>query len=456
MMAPSWRLGLASMVAAAWMLPAALRAQGSRTCDVVVDSTLGVGRKVDIGQGRFRFYAGGGVWAHCKGQITKMHSDSVAWYPEFDRFDMVGGVTFRDSAVNLNSQRATYVLNQERLDAYGNAVLRNLVTGSVLTGPTITYLRRAQGVRDSAELIAPNRPTVRYLAVGDTAGAPPWVITSDRLRLVGNTEAWAGGNVRIRREDFDAHSDSARLNVDAGGGRLVGHARVEGSGGGTQPDAAGYTLTGRNIDFKIDGKKLTWVQAEDSSLATSADWRLSADTIAFDIENDQVQGGEAWGDSLTSTASSVGQTITADSLVIAAPDQQLTEVRGIGAARAVAKRDSTDADPDWVVGDTVIARFDSTGGGRRGLVGLAALGKAGARYRVYEADQPTKLAGIDYSRGDRITAHFTGAAIERVDVAGNADGVYLQVPATTADSTAPKAPAADSVATPRPGTGGGG
>jgi hypothetical protein len=30
------------------------------------------------------------------------------------------------------------------------------------------------------------------------------------------------------------------------------------------------------------------------------------------------------------------------------------------------------------------------------------------------------------------------------------------VPATTADSTAPKAPAADSVATPRPGTGGGG
>ena len=205
-------------------------------------------------------------------------------------------------------------------------------------------------------------------------------------------------------------------------GRLVGHARVTGG------DSAGFTLDGRVIDYRLDDRVLTWVQAQGNADATADQWRIVADTIQFDLLNNQIERGNAWGNSNHPRAISLINTITADSLAIDAPGQQLSEVRGIGAARATARGDSLDTEPDWVVGDTVVAHFDSTGTGRRVLSGLEAHGSARARYRVYPESDPTGPPDISYSRGQTIIALFVADRVQRVEVIGQTDGVYLESP----------------------------
>lgn len=446
----SGRAGASFAAFLAAVLAPPLWAQGVQTCTVVVDSTGGSGRQVDIGGGKFRIYAGGGVRAHCKGQSTRMASDSVAYDPNFNRWDMIGHVMFQDSTTHLTADRSSYFLGDERLEAYGNARLENLATHSILTGPELTYRRAVAGVRDSADLTACQRPTIHYQATPDSAGAEPYVIVADCVHMAGGARAWAGGHVTIDRSDFKGRADSATLDTDGGRGRLIGHATVSG-------DSAAYTLDGRTIDYRLKDRQLTWVQANGGALATSVDWHLAADTIQLDIDSDQVQSGAAWGDSTRPRAVSARQTILADSLAILSPGQLLKAVRGIGTAQATSQQDSTDTDADWMAGDTVVAQFGAAADGHRSLDRLVATGNARARYRVFaEGEVPgpgVKPAGINYSRGVRIVARFLGDQVKTVDVAGKADGVYLErQPAKAApkDSTA-----ADSSAA-KPKRGGGG
>ena len=396
--------------------------QGARTCEVVIDRTGGQGRQIERAPGVYHIFQGGGVWAHCRGQATRMYADSVAYYQDQGRLDMTGHVEFRDSTAELRSERASYFLGDERLDAFGSARLRNLETGSTLNGPNVAYRRKAAGIRDTAELTATRRPTIEY-HVADAAGAEPYVIVGDRVRLRGNTSAWVAGMVTIDRSDFHAKADSAELDTGAGNGRLVGQAQVEGA------DSAGYTLTGRAIGFRLADDQLTWVQAEDDAESVSSAWRVVADTIQFDLVANRIQRGNAWGDSIRPQAVSSTNTITGDSLAILAPDQQLAVVRAIGRALASARRDSLDEETDWVAGDTVIAHFDSSATGSRALVALEALENARTQYRVYEEDGVT-LAGISYSRGNRILARFRGEALDKVHVWGQMDGVYLEAAGT--------------------------
>lgn len=399
--------------------PSVARAQGSRTCEVVIDRTGGVGRQVDIGGGLYHIYQSGGVWARCRGQETRMYADSVAYYQERGRLDMTGHVEFRDSTAELTAARASYFLTDERLEAYQNAVLRNRETGSRLTGPNLTYRRKAQGLRDTTELTATRRPTIEYRAPGDSAGAEPYVIVGDRVRMLGNARAWVGGAVTIDRSDFHATADSAQLDTEAGHGRLVGHAQVEGA------EDAGFRLAGRTVSFRLDDGALTWVQAEERAESVSEEWRVVADTIQFDLAEDRIQQGSAWGDSIRPRAASRTSTIAGDSLHIHAPDQRLERVRAIGAGRATARRDSTDQESDWVAGDTVVALFVPGADDARVIERIEALGDARTRYRIYEADGAT-LAGINYSRGARIVARFRNEELDEVHVWGQTDGVYLE------------------------------
>jgi hypothetical protein len=409
-------LAYAAVLAAVTAAP--LGAQASRTCFVIVDRTGGSQRQVDVGRGYVHWYAGGGVWARCRGEPTRWYSDSVAWYQDLDRFDMIGNVDFRDATVELTAERAAYYLVQERLDASGSAHLRNVVTGSRLRGPIINYYRQAAGIRDTAVLAASRRPEIEYRSVRDSAAAEPYLIVADRVEFRGNSAARAWGRVTIDRSDFHAKGDSARLDTSVGMGLLTGSAEVAGG------SADGYVLVGRDVRFRLDGRDVTWVQAEGQATARSAEWRVVADTVAFDLENDRVQAGQAWGDSTRATAVSAANTIVADSLAIDAPDQVLQEVRGLGTAQAWSQRDSLDADPDWVAGDTVTATFADGADGGRALAAILAVGSARARYRVFPegAEEPD----LSYSRGDRITARFANAQLVRVDIAGATDGVYLE------------------------------
>jgi hypothetical protein len=400
-----------------------LQAQAARTCFVEVDSTGGTQRQLDAGRGFVRWYSGGGVWAHCVGQNTFWYSDSVAWYQDQDRFDMIGRVNFRDSTAQLTADRASYFLGQERLDAFGNTRLRNRATGSVLRGPNLRYFRRLPGVRDTTLLTATQRPTIEYRSADDTVGAEPYLIVADRVEMRGNTAARGWGSVTIDRSDFHGRSDSALLDTGVEAGRLMSQATVDGG------ITSGYHLAGRDIRFRLARKKLVWVQAEGEADATSLEWRLVADTVQFDLADDRIQGGNAWGDSLRPEATSLSTVMVADSLAITAPSQVLEEVRGVGQSVARSRRDSTDAEPDWVAGDTVTARFGPTASGSRALSEILALGAARALYRVYPLGATTP--DLSYSRGDRILARFADERLVRVDVVGGADGVYLEAPRRT-------------------------
>ena len=395
-----------------------LGAQGPATCTVQLDSVGGVARQMEIAPGIVHTYAGGGVWASCRGRPLNLRADSAAWYSERDKVDFIGRVQFRDSTATLASRTATYFPRDERLEAYGDVRLVNLETGSQLEGEALTYWREAPGLRDTAEMLATRRPTVRYRAAGDTA-AEPYVIIGQQVRLRGSDRTWAGGNVTVERSDFASRSDSAELDLGAGRGAFLGHATVAGRGENR------YTLAGRTIIFRLDDNKLSWVQARGAADATSTDWRLSADTIVFDIVNEQIERGTAWGDSSRPNALSARHTMRADSVALDTPGQRLDELRGYGDAMATAARDSLDGQPDWVAGDSLTARFDTTAAGERILKDLEARGTARAYYRVYEADGTT-LAGINYSLGKHIVAAFGERGVQRVRVVGEGHGVYLE------------------------------
>jgi hypothetical protein len=414
-----------------------LSAQQPRTCVVVLDEVGGTGRSLEIRPGVFHQFGGGGVTAHCKDEPTRMRSDSVAWYSDRDRMDLVGRVRFSDSTVTLDAARATYFLRDERLEAYGSVSLVNRRTGSRLTGPNLIYYRRAPQLRDTTELYSTNRPTVEYRSESDTAGSEPYVIKSQRVRLKGNSLAWAGGAVTIDRSDFAARSDSASLDLDAGRGELLGHAEVAGRGD------AKYQLAGRFIQYRMRERELNWVQARGNAEALSSEWRLLADTVEFDLADRRIQGGRAWTDTIPARAISTTYNIRADSLALDAPGQRLTELRAFRQAFATSKQDSLQKDPDWMAGDTLVARFDTTALGQRILSRLTAKGSARAYYHVPDPERPKGPPGITYSRGRHIAARFTLVGLDRVDVTGAADGVYLEPGAVRSpppDSTAPPPP----------------
>jgi len=416
------RPGIVATVVCAAVLGSRPAAAQPRTCFVEVDRTGGQGRRVDVGGGYAHIFQGGGVWAHCRGQDTRWYSDSVAWYENLNRFDMIGRVRFEDATVELTSERASYFLREERLDATGNARLRNRATGSVLRGPTLTYYRRVEGIRDTTVLTASRRPIIEYRSERDSAGAEPYLIRAERVRFTGNSAASAWGAVTIDRSDFHAAADSATLDTEVGAGTLMSQARITGG------DSA-YTLLGRDIRYRLTDRALTWVRAERDASAVSAEWLVAADTVAFDVRDDRIQAGQAWGgDSAQARAVSVSNAITADSLDIDAPQQRLREVRGIGAAMARSLLDSLDADADWIAGDTVVASFAAPAGaeGAAQLNGILAVGRARARYRVFPEAAPEGPPDLSYSRGDRITARFADSRLVRVDVVGATDGVYLE------------------------------
>jgi hypothetical protein len=343
----------------------------------------------------------------------------MARYSDADRLDFHGSVEFRDSTTSLDADRARYYTQDERLEAYDNVHLVDANTGSELTGRNLTYFREAPGVRDTAELYATLRPRVEYRE-SDDPELEPYVIFGNRVRLKGEGNAWAGGDVTIDRSDFSAKGDSAALDMSVGEGVILGAAEATGR------DSSTYTVLGSTIAFRLEGSTLEWIQAQDSAEALSAEWEASGDTIEFNIANGLLQSGFVWGTRQRSEAVSVSQAIVADSLAIDAPDQVLTEIRGYRTARATTMQDSTQEEADWIAGDTLVARFDSTETGKRVLSVLFAEGDAQAYYHVFPEDGLEGPPAINYSRGRRITAYFKDEQLERVDILDEADGVYLE------------------------------
>jgi hypothetical protein len=424
--------------------PAPVAAQGAgRPCTIVIDSIGGNYRQTVPTPGDTNRFAGGGVLAHCEGTGSTLSSDSVAMYGRLRRIDFIGRVVIRDTAMALDANRASYYLRDERLEARKNVVATNRRSGTVLRGPHLDYYRAAAGVRDTVEMFATSRPTVEYRETADSG--EPYIIVGDRLRFKGDDRVWAGGQVTVDRSDFASRSDSLLLDELRGIGILVGHPRVEGKGGKT------YTLVGTRIELGLEHREINLVKALDQAKATGDDWTLTADTIHLLIAAKKLQQALAWvgeGSQARAHAVSTLYTIDADSIAVDTPEEVLTESRAFRNALSRAKRDSATApaDIDWIAGDSLTARFvqekDSTGREHSRLQQILARGAARALTHHFDDRDSTAAPAINYSRGQRIAVQLRGAKVDRIVVAGKADGVHLEprppAPPAPADTTKKK------------------
>ena len=398
-----------------------------RPCTIVIDSIGGNYRQSVPAPGDTNRFAGGGVLAHCEGTGSTLASDSVAMYGRQRRIDLVGHVVIRDTALALDANFASYYLRDERLEARKSVVATNRRNGSVLRGPHLDYYRAARGIRDTVEMFAASRPTVEYRQAADSG--EPYIIVGDRIRFKGDDRVWAGGRVTVDRSDFASRSDSLLLDETRGVGVLVGQPRVEGKGGKT------YTLVGTRIELGLEQREIRLVKALGQGQATGDDWTLTADTIHLLVADRKLQQAFAWvGEGAKARAHAVSSlyTIDADSIAIDTPAEVLTETRAFRHALSRAKRDSATAaaDIDWIAGDSLTARFaqerDSTGREHSRLQQILARGAARALTHHFDDRDSTAAPAINYSRGQRIAVLLRGAKIDRVVVAGAADGVHLE------------------------------
>jgi hypothetical protein len=424
--------------------PAATDNGAGRPCTIVIDSIGGNYRQAVPTPGDTNRFAGGGVLAHCEGTGSTLSSDSVAMYGRQRRIDFVGHVVIRDTALALDANFASYYLRDEKLEARKNVVATNRSSGSVLRGPHLDYYRAVQGVRDTVEMFATSRPTVEYRQAADSG--EPYIIVGDRIRFKGDDRVWAGGKVTVDRSDFASRSDSLLLDETKGIGVLVGQPRVEGKGGKT------YTLVGTRIELGLADREIRLVKALGEGKATGDDWTLTADTIHLLVSDRKLQQALAWvGEGAKTRAHAVSTlyTIDADSIAVDTPDEVLTESRAFRHALSRAKRDSstTPADIDWIAGDSLTARFvqekDSTGREHSRLQQILARGAARALTHHFDDRDTTAAPAINYSRGQRIAVQLRGAKVDRVTVAGNADGVHLE-PRPPAPPAPPDSAKADS------------
>jgi len=429
-------------------------AQGSgRPCQVAIDN---MPRATQMLSGPDTNYFGaGGVRAHCLGTGTTIAADSFAHYSAFRRMDLIGHVAIRDTGLALDANFASYFLRDERLEAHNNVVAVNRRTGTVLRGPNLKYWRAVKGVRDTVEMYATQRPTVEYRqsTPSDSAHQEPYIIVGDRLHLKGDDRMWAGGKVTVDRSDFASRSDSMLLDQLSGFGVLVGKPSVEGRGRTATADSGkGYTLVGTRIELALTQREIRAVKALGHGKATGADWTLTADTIDLRIANRLLQQTFAWGDTTRPHAISMLYTIHSDSLAIDSPGEVLTESRAFGNAFSTAKRDSTTPpkETDWITGDSLTIRFaqeqDSlTKRPRSRLRELVSRGSPARALTHHPQERDTTHAGpsINYSRGHQITVEMLQDRIDRVVVAGKADGVHLEPrPVVVADSLKSAAPPA--------------
>jgi hypothetical protein len=406
----------------------------SQKCTFQIDNVDRQGAVNETPSGT-NYFAGGNVRLSCRGMQITMQSDSVAAYGG-NVVKFIGNVKYRDSTLTMNADQGTYFKVGERWEARGHVDTRNLSNGSTLTGPSLDYYRVVKGVRDTLEMYAVGRPTIRYLET-DTAGAgakppEPYLIVADRVRFKGNDRIWAGGKVTVDRSDFAARSDSMRLDTGIGsdGTLLGGEPLLKGI------SADSFRLTGKRIDLALKQRELSKVVARGQAHAVNRDWDLTADTIAIDLSDRKIERTLAWGTGARPYAVSTSYAMRADSLALDSPGQRLHEVRGYRKAWLGGTVDSASQERDWMRGDTVIASFTpaDSAGKKRAVLSRIEARVAARSYHLDRNAKAPRRPSINYARGDAIVVTMKPGAsegVERVDIHGKVDGIQLEASGDT-------------------------
>jgi lipopolysaccharide export system protein LptA len=384
-------------------------------------------------------FVGGGVVAKCVGQDVTLYADSAELYDTIKLYYLFGNVRYREARVNIDADRVTYFLSEERILAEQN-VRATLPSGSSMLGPQAEYLRPVAPIRQIARLNAIQRPTFTLIQKDSTGKQlEPATLLADRVSVIDDTVYYAGGNVDITRPDLHATSDSAYMNESRQYGRLVKRPQIEGRG------ERKFILRGKAIDLFSKNRLLERVLSVDSAQAVSGDLDLRSDSIDLRITNNKLSRAQAWG-TTGARAVSPDRTITADSLDVAMPSQRVSEVHAIRHAYAETVPDSTklkSTQRDWLRGDTIIASFDSAltadTSSRPRIRELLANGNASSFYQIASNKGVTEPPSVNYVRGRLITVSFANQEVQSVVVEDQAAGIFAE-PADTSSKAKPQRP----------------
>lgn len=338
----------------------------------------------------------------------------------------------------------------------------------------------------------------------DTTPPAPYEISAERFRFEGRRYFRAGGQVEIVRDSLQAFGDSLDYDQEEGVMVVLGDARFAGQG---------YTLTGTSISVTPSGARSEEIVARHNAHLTGEQVDMRAPAIRLFMESGNVDllvalaevpplpggGGDAEidtrglspGDAERARALAGASTqddgaqadpdslprpvavaedfhLTGDSIVVKSPGQRLDEVVAVGNARAERIDEDTLrtrglpelARRDWMVGDTIIARFgplqpsDSTAateppppGAAPRLETLTAIGSARSFYRMFSTDTAAVGAevrpALHLVDGEEITIHLDGQEIVDMEVVGQTEGWHLE---PQSDSVAADSAAVDSAA----------
>ncbi|HEX5074127.1 MAG TPA: hypothetical protein VFW03_13005 [Gemmatimonadaceae bacterium] len=397
-------------------------------------------------------FVGGGVVAKCGGQDVTLVADSAELYDTIKLYYLFGNVHYREPRVNIDADKVTYFLSDERILAEQN-VRATMPSGSTMTGPQAEYLRPVAPIRQVARLNAIQRPTFT-LVQKDSTGKQldPAKLLADRVSVVDDTVYYAGGNVDITRPDMHATSDSAYMNETRQYGRLLKRPQIEGRG---DKQDRQFILRGKAIDLFSNNRQLERVLAVDSAQAVSGDLDLKSDSIDLRITDNKLSRAQSWGPT-GARAISPDQTIIADSLDVLMPNQKVREVHAINRAFAETVPDSTKVksnEKDWLRGDTILATFDTAltadTSSKPRIRQLLATGNASSFYQIPNDKGPSEPPNLNYVRGRVITVSFEQQEVQSVVVEDQAAGIFLE---PGADSTATKKSKTTPRAPSRPGS----
>jgi hypothetical protein len=401
------------------------------------------GVRVEPFAGNENYYVGGDVRLKCRGQNVRVGADSV----ESINGQVIRFVTkayYRDEDLSLKADTLTYYQQGERLEARGNVVVVNLADSSTLKGPHLDYLRAVRGVRDSAEAVSLQRPTLTIQpkrTKGDTATSRgPYVVVADLLRGFGSSRLSGRGNVTIDRDDLIGRGDSLLYTTGTAGRTILTGAPAT----WRRTGADSFTVSGRDIRLGLTDDVLDDLRAYGEGRVVQDSTRVAGDSVALRFTDGKLARTDAWGKETPSHVTREGYDIVGDSVAIVSPGEELQSITVVGRGQlqnpvdttivSAPATDSTAAAPDrdtlW--GNRIEARFaqvDSAGTRLTRVTFIEAIGSARSLMTQSVERKGVTTPTVNYSLADTITITmkaYPGDGFEEVRMRGNVQGLQLE------------------------------
>ena len=410
--------------------------QRDTRCELVPQPTtrLSVDTLPIPGGGQVAF-VGGGVIIKCPAKGMTLKGDSAERYPDHDQ--LIGRASYDEPRLHVDADFLNYFPNEDIVKGAGN-VHALLPSGSRLDGPQAEYRRpNAKLNRPHRQLAAIARPTITVMEK-DSAGKPlpPTTVIANQVFMDGDSLIYGGGQVEINRPDITATGDSAFIDQEHETMKLMRNPKLKG-----KKDRP-FTLAGDLITLYSKNHKLQRVLSQAKAVATSDSLTLRSDTIDLRVVNELLDHAYVWGRTSRAHALSPSQDLIADSLDVWMPGQRVQLVRALPHAFAQGRPDTTrfkverPDTTDWLVGDTIVATFDSLKSPRDtsknpNIKQLVATGHASSLYHVAPSDSNEKRWGLNYVTARLITVDFTQQEKQQQKVAtvttvDSVFGVYIE------------------------------